>query len=133
MKKNLFIFCLFVLLSACHTPSKEKEDIGLPKEQIVDLMIDVQLMESIFATHREIKGPIEQAQLFQEVLKKHQISQSKFDSIRTFLENNLNYYKVILDSMAVKIEKMDTLALPLLQYTDTTKKIKLDGRKFRKD
>ncbi len=133
MKKNLFIFCLFILLSACHTPSKKKEDIGLPKEQIVDLMIDVQLMESILATHRNFNDPAEQIQLFQKILEKHQISQPKFDSIRIFLENNVDYYKVILDSMAVKIEKMDTLALPLLQYTDTTKKIKLDGRKFRKD
>lgn len=127
MKYTILVLALLILICffSCNS---EKKDQHIPPdsyhttEKIIPLLVDVHLVESFMNTHRNFRDRIEQDILFQEVLDKHQYSRSKFDSVLDYLENNVEYYKTVLDSVKIRIQKLDTVNLPLLMSIDTTQK-----------
>ena len=86
---------------------------------MIAVLTDVQLMESLISTHRNFRDQDEQNLLFQEILNKHDISRQVFDSNLMYLENNLEFYQVILDSVKININNLDAVDLPFLRETDS--------------
>ena len=94
-------------------------DNNFSSTQMIAVLTDVQLMESLISTHRNFRDQDEQNILLQEILDKHEISRQKFDSNLMYLENNLDLYQLILDSVKINIKNLDVVDLPFLRETDS--------------
>jgi len=118
---NILTLFLITFLSACGSgENKTKSDKSNPfsSEKIITVLTDIQLVESLINTHGNFYNKDEQNILFQEVLDKHQISRESLDSILFFLETNLEYYQLIMDSVKINIEKIGKVNLPSVKYVD---------------
>ncbi len=121
---SFLILLLLVFLAACKS-GENKTEAAEPNHftssKTIKLLSDVQLMESLVNTHGDFYNKDEQNILFQSILDKHQVSRQDLDSILEYLENNLEYFQLVLDSIKTQIEMTDTIDLPFLLYKDTLK------------
>lgn len=122
MKKIFIVFMISALFGSCTTNDSDKSNYHQPQptNQIIDLFIDLQLYESLINTHKNFNNKTEQDFLFQQILEKHQITVKELDSVLQYMQNNIEFYKQVIDSAQIKIENMDSISLPLIKMKDVS-------------
>ena len=133
MKKSLLFISILLFTISCGNDNKQSFREKYTKSQIVDLVTDVQIFESLISTHRTFNNPAQQSKLFDTILNKHQFTKKEYDSLMSYLNRDIEYYQIILDSAKVKIDSLKSIDLPLLRWIDTTEKKKPPKRKYRKN
>lgn len=135
--KYIYLLSLLSLLFLTACSSKENESQITQYDQIesskmIALLTDLQLMESLINTHGNFYNKDQQNLLFQGILDKHQISRQNLDSLLLFLENNLEFYQLIMDSLSMNFDTIKNVDLPSLKYKDTVQIINKKNIEMRK-
>lgn len=135
--KYIYLLSLLSLLFLTACSSKENESQitqydQLESSKMIALLTDLQLMESLINTHGNFYNRDNQNLLFQEILDKHQISRQNLDSLLLFLENNLAFYQLIMDSLSMNFDTIKNVDLPSLRYKDTVQIINKKNIEMRK-
>lgn len=128
MKYTYFtLFLLAILTASCGINNKETKtvnDFKYSQRQITELLTDMQIFESLVSTHKFFNDKEEQNLVFHKILEKHEINRNEYDSIIKYISRNIEVYQQIIDSVKIKIEKMEKIDLPYIMHTDTTRKKK---------
>ena len=109
MKIRIF-FIPLILLLAC-SPKNEKTSV-ISEEKMIDILVDVQLSETYFLNNdptvrsKKIKSLPEEYYKF--IFDKHQITKIEFDESIDYYLEDLPTFKMLYDSVAVRLEKLKT-------------------------
>lgn len=136
MKHLYFLSLLFLIFFTACSSDKNGTQITqydqIESSKMIALLTDLQLMESLINTHGNFYNKDQQNLLFQGILDKHQISRQNLDSLLLFLENNLEFYQLIMDSLSMNFDTIKNVDLPSLKYKDTVQIINKKNIEMRK-
>ena len=77
---------------------------------MIDILVDVQISESFYLNRRTVKNSdfkTQAPEYFNFIFEKHQITKPQFDESMEFYQKDLPTFKLLYDSVAVRIEKME--------------------------
>jgi hypothetical protein len=130
------ILSLLIILTACNSQSNQQKTNSqeiLNATKMIAIQTDLQLLESFCRIDGKINEPEIKEYLYQEILKKHMISNPVYDSSLKYYKLNLELYKEVLDSVLVSIENMEELDLPIIPKYDSILMAKQDSIHSRMD
>lgn len=101
------LFIPLILLLAC---GSKQEKAVVSEEKMIEILVDVQLSETYFLnndpTVRSKKINALPADYYKYIFEKHQITKAEFDESIQFYLDNLPTFKIIYDSVAVRLERL---------------------------
>ncbi|MBP8041513.1 MAG: DUF4296 domain-containing protein [Bacteroidales bacterium] len=114
MKKILILFLFVLALDAC---SKDKRvsipDEVIPPEQMVPVLVDFHLAEAALVKAREAQKDVDflRDHYFNSILKKYNISYSKFYGSMKFYSENLKELYIIYGDVVSELSKTQSRIL----------------------
>ncbi|MCB0806064.1 MAG: DUF4296 domain-containing protein [Bacteroidales bacterium] len=110
------IFIAFIFLIQACTQKVEVSEVKpenlIPRDSMVDILVDMQIMESILmieqkrGSHSEVNE--KKYELYNDILEKHNISKEEFDSSFVYYQNDLKVLDEIYADAITKLSKMKT-------------------------
>ncbi len=124
---------LFILIVSCSQKKQNAVSIEVDKNRMIAIQTDIHLLESLCSNFRDLNEREIKKYLFNEVLKKHQISRTEYDKSLTYYKQNLPAYKIILDSVLKRLENRKELNLPGIPKIDSTFLRERDSLRINKE
>lgn len=92
---------LFVFLLSCNNRPRYV----IPQNKMVDILYDVQLAQAIYSDHNnKLNTPEKKQALINDVLRKHDITQSQLDTSMVWYSDNIKVYMEINDTVAKRLK-----------------------------
>ena len=107
MKLRLIFFAGIVLLLACNSKPKTPKDI-LPKEKMISVLVDFQLVESAILQKQNQQKDIKfyTNYYYDYILKKHHITRKEFKRSLDWYKNNMEEMDTIYQEILGRLSKL---------------------------
>mgnify|MGYP002738675635 CR=1 FL=1 len=100
--KFLFFFIVAATVFSCQNRPKEV----LPRKKMENLMYDMYIAEAIIDNdYHEFAQPEKKEALIDQVLRKHKISEARWDTSLSWYSDNIELYLQINDSVKARLER----------------------------
>ncbi len=110
----LLVISVFILLSGCTHKIKESEPAPpdlIPKDQMVDILIDLRLMDAVLNSKQRIANDGFQDTLkfyYGSVMEKHGITRERFDKSITYYQRDLKVMDELYEEAITRLSKLKT-------------------------
>ncbi len=108
--KYLFATLLFIITCNFAGCKSEKKSNIINEDKMIDVLVDVQLAEAYLSMNRKTRdlSNIKLApQYYLGIFNKHQISKEQFDLSTSFYKKDMSKFKILYDSVANRLERMN--------------------------
>jgi len=114
MKYLPLTLILFLILSGCYQDSaalfEYDPDLVIPEEKMVEVMTDIQLLEG-FVAFEQSEGGSATSNLplhYENVLKKHQLSEEEYLESMRYYNYNTEIYDRIMEKVIINLVKLES-------------------------
>ena len=109
MRISKIIYFLIILLVSCNPKDKEKPNV-LSREQMVDILIDIQLVEAKLAYEKISTISFEQisTKYYESVFSKYNISKEEFEESMFYYEKDIEELDNIYTDVITKLNKIQS-------------------------
>ena len=110
----LLVISVFILLSGCTHNIKESEPAPpdlIAKDQMVDILIDLRLMDAVLNSKQRIANDGFQDTLkfyYGSVMEKHGITRERFDKSITYYQRDLKVMDELYEEAITRLSKLKT-------------------------
>lgn len=94
-----------IILTAFFTSCGRRPRYVIPEDKMVDVLYDIHIAQAIYRDNHLYSDDSKKDALIEGVLRKYKITQADLDSSLFWYSDNIQYYRIVNDSVISRLKK----------------------------
>ena len=106
------VLIILIVLSFSVNSCKKKNEFIIPRDEFIDVMVEVHILDGIMGETKERKkfAKLDSVDYYDALLKSHGYTREQFDSSITYYSKDLRSFDKIYQKVLARLNRMETKA-----------------------